>query len=230
MRTERPKAAVTKAQLLRAAERLFALEGLDAVSLRRIAAEAGQRNGSVAQYHFGSREALIDALVERRMTPINTRRRELYDRLRAESDGPVPLLALVTAMVLPLAEQLLDADEGAYYVRFVGELFARGQVPAVLAVPRPWNDAFFAIVTDLRSALPDVPGPTLDARLVLMAGHMVQAMSAAELALRGLDGETRRNAIRHATDSLVDYIAGALVGPVRSDVGGLLAPPTPLGP
>ena len=56
------------------AERLFTRDGVDGVSLRQIAVEAGLRNPASVQYHFGSKEALLRAVVELRLPPINERR------------------------------------------------------------------------------------------------------------------------------------------------------------
>ena len=51
--------ATTKTRLIRAAERLFAENGLGAVSVRDITRAAGAKNESALHYHFGSKEALI---------------------------------------------------------------------------------------------------------------------------------------------------------------------------
>ncbi|NDZ80673.1 helix-turn-helix transcriptional regulator [Streptomyces sp. SID10853] len=58
--------ANTRGLPIDAAERLFAERGIDAVSLRTVGAEAGQRNTSAAQDHFGSRQALLDAITAAR--------------------------------------------------------------------------------------------------------------------------------------------------------------------
>ena len=59
-----PTSDRTREQLILAGERLFALSGLDSVSLRQINSAAGQRNSSAAHYHFGSKEALVQAIHE----------------------------------------------------------------------------------------------------------------------------------------------------------------------
>ena len=56
-------ADTTRERLIVAAERLFAEHGFDGVTLKQITAEAGQRNASALQYHFGSRVDLVRAIV-----------------------------------------------------------------------------------------------------------------------------------------------------------------------
>ena len=78
--------------LLMAAERLFAAQGLEAVSTRMIAKEAGHKNHSALQYHFGSRDGLIEAILNYRITPINQERLRRLDLLQH-----LPLLRLGAA-------------------------------------------------------------------------------------------------------------------------------------
>ena len=63
----------TKTRILDTAERLFAQKGFDAVSLRNIIASA-KVNLAAVHYHFGSKLALIQAVIARRLRPINGER------------------------------------------------------------------------------------------------------------------------------------------------------------
>src|ERR1051326_9079064 len=101
--TSSPAAARSRLAMILAAERLFAERGIAAVSLREIGAAAGQRNNSAAQYHFGSKQGLVDAVVEHRMGPINERRLALLADLDTSGRGS-DLRALVEALVEPFAE------------------------------------------------------------------------------------------------------------------------------
>ncbi|MBK8589663.1 MAG: TetR family transcriptional regulator [Sandaracinaceae bacterium] len=213
------RSADTRTKLLETAERLFALEGIDAVSLRRVATEAGQRNCNALQYHFGTRELLIDAIVEARMTPLNQRRRALLEEALGRTKGKPSVEDLVVALVVPMVEQLLDVERGSSYVRFMGELFARGEAKGALATPRPWNDAFFETVSHLRRALSSIPEDVLGTRIFLMAGQMVQATAAAELEVRDLEGDARAARVTRFAEQLVDYVAGALAAPSRAPGG-----------
>lgn len=70
-------AHTTREKLLDVAEELFARHGLEAVSVRAILREAGLRNQSALQYHFGDRENLMSAIQERRVKQLEHKRREL---------------------------------------------------------------------------------------------------------------------------------------------------------
>src|SRR3954451_12015320 len=71
----------TAQQLIRTAERLFAMNGLDGVSLRQIATEAGSGNTSAVHYHFGSKDGLVQAIIADRLPDILRRRALLKARL-----------------------------------------------------------------------------------------------------------------------------------------------------
>src|SRR2546430_14347990 len=63
----------TKQRILDSAERLFAEYGFAGVSLRAIIADA-KVNLAAIHYHYRSKEALFDAVILRRLEPINRER------------------------------------------------------------------------------------------------------------------------------------------------------------
>jgi len=94
----------TKERLLDAAERLFVARGVAGTSLRAVTAEAGA-NVAAVHYHFGDREALLRAVLARRIDPVN---RERLRRLGAlEHGGGAPELeAVLEAFLAPVYEAL----------------------------------------------------------------------------------------------------------------------------
>src|SRR6185437_16471905 len=94
---EAPNTLDTKTRILKAAEKLFGLRGFDATSLRDITAEA-QVNLAAVNYHFQSKESLIDALIERRILPINQRRFEMLDA----AGHPPSVDQIVEAFLAPM--------------------------------------------------------------------------------------------------------------------------------
>ena len=105
-----PTSERTREQLILAGERLFALSGLDNVSLRQINNAAGQRNSSAAHYHFGSKEALVQAIHEYRSARINERRHAMLARMSATEREQVQ--PLIKALVYPIVAEIEETDGG----------------------------------------------------------------------------------------------------------------------
>ena len=97
----------TQERIFNAAERLFAEHGIDAVSTRDIIDAAGVNSGSI-HYHFGTREQLIVALVERRAGYLGVQRDRYLDEL--EATGEINLRSVVDVLVRPTAELARDPD------------------------------------------------------------------------------------------------------------------------
>ena len=116
-----PQRVATSARELRivlAAERLFALDGIDGVSLRTIALEAGSSNNSAVHYYFGSKGGLIGAIFEHRLPQLVNERRLL--RTRCDPDDVRSRFAAHYLPVLALAEA-----PDCHYVSFVEQLQRR---------------------------------------------------------------------------------------------------------
>jgi AcrR family transcriptional regulator len=118
----------TERRLILAAERLFAERGIDAVSVRAINAAAGS-NVAAVHYHFGSKEALLEALIRERSQEVFERRAVLLDQL--EAGGPVTARGLAEAFAVPVAE--MAASGGQAWVRFIAGLINTGH-PALTIV------------------------------------------------------------------------------------------------
>src|SRR6476660_9421294 len=110
----------TRAQIVLVAERLFADRGLDGVSLRQIGAEAGSGNHSAVQYHFGSKDDLVEAVFAQRLPYLMERRRILVAQHR-----PRDLRAWVECYVLPILEQ--GEQQDSRYLCFIAMLQQAGQ-------------------------------------------------------------------------------------------------------
>ncbi len=96
----------TTEKILDAAEELFATRGFRATSLRAITARAGV-NLAAVNYHFGSRNALIRAVFERYIAPLNRMRLEALEQAEraAGQEGP-SLEAVCGAFLLPMQDVL----------------------------------------------------------------------------------------------------------------------------
>ena len=109
--TSRP--TPTREKILRSAEKLFARDGVDRVTLRQIARASRQRNVAAVQYHFGDKDRLLAEILDRHLTGIDARRRELLDAQEC-ADRIHDIEALLGVLVEPLATKLDDASGRAY--------------------------------------------------------------------------------------------------------------------
>src|SRR5476651_703687 len=107
-------------QLLDAALRLFAAQGVAAVSLREIRLAAKQRNAGALHYHFGSKDGLLKALLERELPPLVARRRALLAQAAAARFDD--LRAVAAVFVLPFAELATGSAHERSIVLLLSEL------------------------------------------------------------------------------------------------------------
>jgi AcrR family transcriptional regulator len=107
-----------RALMLDVAEDLLGSRGLNSVSLREIAAAAGQRNNSAVRYHFRDKDGLIDALIYDRIGKVEAIRQTLVHRT-----GELSSLSAERLLHL-MWQPLLDIDENQATHRFVRFLLA----------------------------------------------------------------------------------------------------------
>src|SRR5436190_10821825 len=95
------RASVTKEKILDTAESLFMEHGFEATGLRQITTAAGV-NLAAVHYHFGSKEELFQAVLTRRLDPMNQERLELLDDLEQHAGNKrLTCEAIIGAMFIP---------------------------------------------------------------------------------------------------------------------------------
>jgi len=201
----------TKTRILNSAERLFGLNGFDATSLRDITAKA-RVNLAAVNYHFQSKDSLIDAIIERRLGPVNRRRLAMLD-----AAGPSPSVEqIVDAFLSPLL--MMEVLSG---VPLLGRVFSNPSMfvervykKHLLEVVRRFSDAVGA-------ALPELPPEERFWRLQFMAGSMSHILALSGV-LPMMSGQPfDRTAVMAR---LVTFLAAGLrapaAAPATSVVGG----------
>ncbi len=146
--------AGTRDRLLDVAEELFAEKGISGTSLRLLTRTAAVNLASV-HYHFGSKEGLVDAVLERRASALNRERLADLARIEASSDGSPPVDAILRAFVAPgtrLLEEL--ADRRALIVRLRGRLEAEPPELVESLVRKHFGSVCAHFLEALQRALP----------------------------------------------------------------------------
>lgn len=168
----------TKERILDAAERLFAREGFHNTSLRAITSEAGA-NLAAVNYHFGSKEALIEAVFERRLNPLNRIRRENIERVREEAQqaGKRPDVDQILRAFIEPTLRFRDSGPGAEnFVTLVGHALAEPDETVRNLFLSQMRPLFFLLFETLGLALPHVGKNTLFWRLHFALGTLGHAL------------------------------------------------------
>jgi AcrR family transcriptional regulator len=201
--------AGTKERILDAAEKLFATHGFAATSLRNIIADANV-NLAAIHYHYKSKEALLDAVLVRRLAPIN---RERLDRLC--SAGPEATLEqILEAFIAPAVRVGADPQRGGKpFVRLMARIISDDSD----LLPRVLRQHFGVVIerftAALHRAVPGLPMPDLYWRMHFTAGAMAHTLRAGrdmELISGGqCDGSDTDRVIRR----LVSFLAAGFRSP-----------------
>lgn len=117
--------AAPKVALILAAEVLFARDGIEGASLREIAAQAGQRNHHAVQYHFGSRDSLVQAIFDYRMNQMEGARGAML--ALAEAAGSLADLRTITEIIFRPQIELIDEFGDHSYAGFLTAYLLRYQ-------------------------------------------------------------------------------------------------------
>ncbi len=115
----------TREQLVDAAARAFAEEGVGAASLVEITRRAGQRNRGAVHYHFGGRDGLLVAVLEEQAAFLAEREGELLEAARRRPADDVT--SVVEAIVRPAVELAETGWRGRAYLTIVGQLVEQDQ-------------------------------------------------------------------------------------------------------
>lgn len=180
----RVDAVATRARIVAAAERLFAGRGIDSVSVSEVNRAAGQRNRSAVQYHFGSKEGLVHAILDKHTPGIDRHRHAMLDEI--ESSGRITLRALAEALVVPVAEKLDDPDGGVAFVRLNAQLIGHPGFPLLTLGAQRVNRGADRLQRLAGRAAPQLPRALRVPRWLLVTGLMFHGIADyAHLAERG---------------------------------------------
>ena len=163
----------TKDRILDAAEALFMEHGFEATSLRSITAAAGV-NLAAVNYHFGSKEELFQAVLTRRLDPMNRERLDFLTALEhAVAPHPVACEQILSAMFVPALKLARDRERGGKdFLRLLGRAYAD---------PAPFirhflSDQYAVMIARFKAAfalaLPELPPKELSWRLHFIMGAL----------------------------------------------------------
>jgi AcrR family transcriptional regulator len=152
---DQEREAATKAQVLAAAERLFALNGFQNVSVRDITAAAGVNLASV-NYHFGSKDALLFEIFRRRTADLNRERARMLHEASDRHDGKPPVREILRAFFEPPLRWSTPDNDRRISVQFIIRARSEG-TEAMREVLRGDVSHLRRFADALMAARPDLP-------------------------------------------------------------------------
>lgn len=217
------RSLVTRARLIGIAERLFAARGIEGVSLIEISRAAGQRNSNACQYHFGDKQGLVQAILDKHVPGVAARRSAMLAEV-PRAGRSKRLRALTRAFVRPVAAKLDDADGGREFIRINAQLVA---LHALAARGIPASPLRITQSGQLRRALLQalrgqrLPGAIAEQRLLLASGLVFHGLDDHVRVLELSGGRRSRVGTRLFVASLEDSIVALLSAPVSPEARAL---------
>ncbi len=207
----------TRERILDAAERLFMAHGYEGTSMRQITGEAAV-NLAAANYHFGSKESLMQEVFRRRLDWLNDEHLRVLDAMEGAAAGkplkPSQIVDGFFGTLLRLADD--DQRGGIVFLRLLGRTHTEPSefIRAFLAdeyagVMERYQQALFR-------ALPDVPRAEIVWRFHFMLGATSYAIAGTDALRLVADWKIEEADMVDRNDRLVPRLMSFLLGGLRA--------------
>ena len=165
----------TKERILGAAETLFAQHGFAGTSLRQVTSRADV-NLAAVNYHFGSKENLINEVFRRRMDEMSQARLTALEAAKSRPESE-RLQAVLGAFVEPALALTLDRQGGSAFVRVLARAYAEKNERLRKFLSDNYGHVLREFSKALTECLPEISKEQLYWRLDFVAGALTYAMA-----------------------------------------------------
>ncbi|AZG45614.1 TetR/AcrR family transcriptional regulator [Gordonia insulae] len=205
-RARNAQVETTRARILSTAERLFAEQGVAAVSNRQICEAADQGNNFAVGYHFGGKNELLLAILEHHNTHIEPLRRQMLDAL-----GPVvEIRDWITCLVQPQTDYFESLGTPTYFARFCAHVTTDPKFQVMLYQQATVSEALMSVLAGLYGSLPALPDEVLACRDSMARNMILHTLADFERSLADADPSAGNAA--HSWSDIRDILVDALVG------------------
>ncbi len=204
----------TRTRILEAAEELFMQHGFEGTSMRLLTAKAGV-NLAAVNYHFGSKDALIEALFRRRLDPMNAERIAALDALKDPSPENI-----IRAFVGPSLRLIEDAKGGGRnFIRLLGRTYTEPAKQVRALIGQMYAPTMERYKAALERAMPQMPRDELVWRMHFMFGTLAYTLAATDTVelIAGCKPEDRHDA-RLLEERLTAFLAAGLLAPMKPSI------------
>jgi AcrR family transcriptional regulator len=209
----------TRTRILDVAEELFMQHGFEATSMRLLTSTA-RVNLAAVNYHFGSKDALIEALFQRRLDPMNAARIAALDALEQQAGGePLAPEQIIRAFIGASLRMIEDANGGGRnFIRLLGRTYTEPAKQIRALIGQLYAPAMERFKAAFARALPEVPLDELVWRMHFMFGTLSYTLAATDTVqlIAGCKPEDRYDA-QLLEARLVAFLAAGLLAPLPQD-------------
>ena len=207
----------TRTRILDAAEELFMQQGFGGTSMRLLTSKAGV-NLAAVNYHFGSKDALIEAVFRRRLDSMNAARIAALDEIEVGATPDVE--AIIRAFISPGLRMMEDAKSGGRnFIRLLGRTYTEPAKGIRQLIGQMYAPAMQRYKAALERALPQMPREELVWRMHFMFGTLAYTLAATDTVqlIAGSKPEDRYDA-RLLEERLTAFMAAGLTAPLKSSI------------
>ena len=198
----------TKERILAAAEALFAQRGFDGASLRQLTASAGV-NLAAVNYHFGSKDKLVEQVFKRRLDALNQHR--LAELAKVAGQPGTTLEDVLAAYIRPALE-LSHEGNGSLFMRVLARAFAEHDDTLRQFLSENYGHVMRQFTTEFARLLPHLEKAELYWRIDLVTGALTHAMSGFGMIQRK-DNVSERQHREQTAAHLIRFAAAGLSHP-----------------
>jgi AcrR family transcriptional regulator len=196
----------TRQRILGAAEALFAERGFAGASLRQVTT-AAKVNLAAVNYHFGSKDNLIEEVFRRRLDELSHHRLENLAKL--EATGNASLETVLDAFITPALELSLDRKGGSVFMRVLARAFAEHNSSLRRFLSENYGYVLKDFAAAFARALPHLDKQELYWRLDIAVGALTYAMADFGVIQRR-SGESERAYREQMARHLIHFTAAGL--------------------
>ena len=208
--------ADTRSRILDAAEVLFMEHGFDGTSMRMITGRAGV-NLAAVNYHFGSKELLIQDVFRRRLTALNKARVASLDAMEAEAGGaPLKPSRIVDAFFGTALRMAADVEGGGHtFMSLLGRTYTEPNEFVRKFLAEEYAECVGRFLAALYRALPEVDRKEILWRFHFMMGAMSYAIAGTD-ALQLVTGKFDDEDPLRLAPRLMSFLLGGLRAPLQN--------------
>ncbi|AUG55826.1 TetR/AcrR family transcriptional regulator [Thalassospira marina] len=206
----------TRDRVLDAAERCFAKDGFDGISIRQVASEAEVTLGVVG-FHGGSKNELFRTVLARRVDALSAARRARLKTLQETPDA-ITIEAIVDAYITPYLEYASGGDpQWRAYAKLIARVSSDDRYyPHIREL---YDPVALEFMDALEKLCPGVSRETLATLLTLSVASLLSIV-ASRWRISGLAGtNTRPPAAITYRDTIVSFCAGGIRAAMASETG-----------